>query len=270
VLAPSGPVRGAADAAGGGGPAGDEPGTGEPGLPASGVTEAGGRYTITGSGEIGPSEPPDDSVQVGLFGTVFGLIALAAVAVLFVTSEHKRQMVWTTFAAGPHRRQVLAAKAVVMSGVGFGLGLVSATVAYLVTQPVLRSKGFTRPAFAPTSLTQPGVIRALVGTALLLTAFALLGLALGSLLRRSSGAIAGVFTLGIVPLFAALIVPTASRWLLWLTPAGGFAVQRAKPPSDELAEPWSQMNPWAGLAIAGAYAVVALAVAIWAIERRDA
>jgi hypothetical protein len=113
------------------------------------------------------------------------------------------------------------------------------------------------------------VVRALVGTALLLAAFALLGLALGSLLRRSSGAIAAVFTLGIVPLFAALIVPPAS-WLLWLTPAGGFAVQRAKEPTGELAEPWSQMNPWAGLAIAAAYAAAALAVALWSVERRDA
>jgi hypothetical protein len=30
------------------------------------------------------------------------------------------------------------------------------------------------------------------------------------------------------------------------------------------------MNPWAGLAVTAAYAVAALAVAAWAIERRDA
>lgn len=239
--------------------------------PASGgVTETGGRYTITGSGDIGPSEPPDDSVQASLFGTVFGLMALAAVAVLFVTSEHKRHLVWTTFAATPRRRQVLAAKAVVIGATSFALGLVTAAVTYLAAQPILRSRGYTRPAFAPTSLTQPGVARAVVGTALLLAAFALLGLGLGSLLRRSSGAIAAVFTLGIVPLFVTLVVPASSRWVLWLTPAGGFAVQRAKPPTDQLAEPWSQMNPWAGLAIALAYALIALVLAAWATERRDA
>jgi regulation of enolase protein 1 (concanavalin A-like superfamily) len=241
-----------------------------PGPDRGGVTEADGRYTITGSGDIGPAEPPDDSVQASLFGAVFGLMALAAVAVLFVTSEHKRHLVWTTFAASPHRRQVLAAKAVVIGAASFALGLATATVTYLAAQPMLRSRGFTRPAFAPTSLTQPGVARAVVGTALLLTAFALLGLGLGSLLRRSSGAIAAVFSLGIVPLFVTLVVPISAPWLLWLTPAGGFAVQRSKPPTDELAEPWSQMNPWAGLAVAVAYAVVALAAAAWAVERRDA
>jgi hypothetical protein len=114
------------------------------------------------------------------------------------------------------------------------------------------------------------MVWALVGNAVLLVAFALFGLALGTILRRSSGAIAAVFALGIVPLFAAAIVPAASRWLMWLTPAGGFVVQRAKPPSNELAEPWSQINPWVGLGVACAYAAVSLGVAAWLLGRRDA
>jgi regulation of enolase protein 1 (concanavalin A-like superfamily) len=276
----AGPLRASAAAASGpagptgptgpSGPDQDGPGGKGAGPLAGSVTRAGGVYTITGSGDIGPDEPPDDSVQVSLFGTVFGLMALVTVAVLFVTSEDKHHLAWTTFAASPRRRRVLAAKALSLAAVTFGLGLVTAIAAYLAARPVLRSRGFGLPAFAPTSLGQPGVIRAVVGTAVLLTAFALLGLGLGSILRRSSGAIAAVFTLGIVPLFAASIVPAAGPWLLWLTPAGGFAVQRAKPPTNELAEPWSQMSPWGGLAVTCAYAVAALAVAAWTAERRDA
>jgi hypothetical protein len=266
--------RGPAPADGQDGPAGPPPSQAPEqsggGLGEVGFHEDGGVYTVTGTGDIGPDEPPDDTVQLSLFGAVFGLMALAAVAVLFVTAEHRRHMVWTTFAAAPHRRRVLAAKAVVIGAVALVGGLATVTVTYLAAQPVLRSRGFGPPAYAPTSLTDPGVARALVGTAVLLTAFALLGLALGSLLRRSSGAIAAVFSLGVVPLFAALIVPAASGWLLWLTPAGGFAVQRAKPPTNEVAEPWSQMNPWAGLAVTVAYALAALALALWTIDRRDA
>jgi hypothetical protein len=238
--------------------------------PPGSVSEAGGVTTITGSGRIGPAEGPDDSVEVSLFGTVFGLMALAAVSVLFATSEYKRHLVWTTFAASPRRRSVLAAKAAVLAGTTFALGLATSIVAYFVTRPVIRSSGLTLPAYAPTSIGQPGVIRALVGNAVLLTAFALLGLGLGTLLRRSSGAIAAVFVLGIVPLFAASIVPAAARWIMWLTPAGGFAVQRVKPPSIQVAEPWAQINPLVGLGVACAYAAVALALAAWQLERRDA
>jgi ABC-2 family transporter protein len=201
---------------------------------------------------------------------VFGLMALAVVSVLFVTSEYKRHLIWTTFAASPRRRPVLAAKAGVLAAITFALGLVTSVVVYFVARPVVRANGLTLPAYAPTSIGQPGVVRALVGNAVLLVAFALFGLALGTILRRSSGAIAAVFALGIVPLFAAAIVRAASRWLMWLTPAGGFAVQRAKPPSNELAEPWSQINPWVGLGVACAYAAVSLGVAAWLLERRDA
>jgi ABC-2 family transporter protein len=238
--------------------------------PAGSVSEAGGVFTIRGSGEIGPAEGEDDSLEAGLFGTLFGLMALASVSVLFATSEYKRQLVWTTFAASPRRRPVLAAKAVVLAGTAFSLGLVTSVVAYFATRPVIRDQGLTLPAYAHTSIGQPSVIRALVGNAVLLTAFALLGLALGTILRRSSGAIALVFALGVVPLFAASIVPAASRWIMWLTPAGGFAVQRAKPPSIEVAEPWALINPWVGLGVACAYAAVGLAVAAWQLERRDA
>ena len=240
------------------------------GRPAGTVTAAGGTYTLTGSGDIRPNEGPDDSVQASLFGTMFGLMALAAVAVLFATSEYKRHLVRTTFAATPRRLPVLAAKAAALAGTTFALGLVTSVAAYFVARPTIRASGFTLPAYAPTSIGQPAVLRAIVGNAVLLVAFALLGLGLGVILRRSSAAIAIVFGLTVVPLFVAAAVPPVSKWLMWLTPAGGFAIERAKPPSIELAEPWSQINPWLGLGIACAYAAVALGAAAWLLERRDA
>jgi len=240
------------------------------GSSAGAVAATGGSFTLTGSGDIGSAEGPDDSVQASLFGTMFGLMALASVAVLFATSEYKRHLVRTTFAATPRRRPVLAAKAAVLAGTTFALGLVTSVAAYFASRPTIRSSGFTLPAYAPTSIGQPAVLRAIVGNAVLLVAFALLGLGLGVILRRSSAAIALVFALAVVPLFAGAAIPPVSKWLMWLTPAGGFAIERAKPPSAELAEPWSQINPWLGLGIACAYAAVALGGAAWLLERRDA
>ena len=55
-----------------------------------------------------------------------------------------------------------------------------------------------------------------------------------------------------------------------ITPAGGFAMQRAKPATDWLVEPWSMIGPWAGLAALGTYAAVALVAGGWLMRRRDA
>jgi len=191
--------------------------------------------------------------------------------VLFVTSEYRRGMIRTTFAATPQRGRVLAAKAFVLGGAAFGLGLVASVTAFLIGQPMMRSRGFGPPAFAMASLSQLNVVRALVGSAVFVALVAVLGLALGTILRRSAGAITAVIALVILPTFVAVALPaTAARWLLWLTPAGGFAVQRAKPPTDQLAEPWSMINPWVGIGTVTAYAAVALTLAIVLVRRRDA
>jgi hypothetical protein len=217
----------------------------------TGFIEIGGVFTVTGTGAIAREETPDDLTQATLFGILVGLPALIAVGVLFVTSEYRRGLIRTTFAATPQRGLVLAAKATVLGGVAFVLGLVASVSAFLVGQPMMRSRGFGPPAFAMVSLTQLNVARAVVG--------------------RSAGAITAVIALVILPTFVAVALPaTAARLLLWLTPAGGFAVQRAKPPTDQLAEPWSMINPWVGIGSVTAYAAVALTLAIVLVRRRDA
>ena len=55
-----------------------------------------------------------------------------------------------------------------------------------------------------------------------------------------------------------------------LTPRGGFATQRALPPTNLLAEPWSMISPWAGLGVVCAYTAAALGLAYWLLRRRDA
>src|SRR6185503_7194936 len=98
------------------------------------MTEANGVFTVTGSGKIGPEEPPDDMVQNSLYGVLGGLMALIAVAALFATSEYRRGMIRTTFLASPQRGRVLAAKAVVIGGVAYVIGLAAAIVTVIITQ----------------------------------------------------------------------------------------------------------------------------------------
>ncbi|MEU4219359.1 hypothetical protein [Actinoplanes sp. NPDC026623] len=239
--------------------------------PQGSVTEANGTYTIMGGGKIGPEVPPDDMVQISLFGVIAGLMALIAISVLFATSEYRRGMIRTTFLASPRRGRVLAAKAIVLGGVTYLIGLAAAVTAFLITQPVLREHGFAPPAFAKESLTDPTVIRTLLLTAAFMAGVAVFSLAVGTIMRRSAAAITTVIVLVILPVIVGSLLQAApARWLMHVTLAGGFATQRAKPPSDTLVEPWSMIGPWTGLAVTVAYAGAALLLAWWLLRRRDA
>ncbi|GAB4051350.1 ABC transporter permease subunit [Catellatospora paridis] len=240
-------------------------------LPSGGVRETGGTYTVTGSGKIGPEDPPDDMVQISLFGVLAGLMALIAVGVLFATSEFRRGMIRTSFLASPRRGRVLGAKAVVLGTAVYVIGLVSVVAAFLITQPMLRAHGFAPPAFVKVSLTDPAVIRALLLTPAFMAAVAVFSLAAGMIMRRSAAAITTTVVLVILPVIVgSMLPPSAAQWLMRVTLAGGFATQRAKPPNDTLVEPWSMIGPWAGITVAGAYALGALALAWWQLRRRDA
>lgn len=235
------------------------------------VTEQAGTYTVVGSGKVGPQEPDDDVVEAALIGVIAGLMALICIGALFGTSEYRRGMIRTTFAATPRRGHVLAAKALVLGGVTFALSLVAVVVSFLVAVPILRDNGMGPPAFPTPSLTDGVVLRALVLTALFMTGVTLVALAAGMLLRRSAAAITLTIVLVVLPLIAGAVLPGSSpRWLMYTTLAGGLATLRAKPATDTLAAPWALIGPGAGISVVLGYAAVALALAWWQLRRRDA
>lgn len=95
-------------------------------------THSGGRFTVTGSGDIAPDQPeaPQGAgieAQAALqFGLLVGLIPVIIVAALFMTAEYRRGLIRLTFAASPRRGRVLAAKAVLIGLVTFVAGLAGA------------------------------------------------------------------------------------------------------------------------------------------------
>ena len=131
----------------------------------------------------------DDVVQNGLTGIAFAQLAVVVAGASLITGEFGTGMIRTTFTATQSRLRVLLAKAPVLSLVTFPLALVT-SAAFLVAQPLLHDGGYVAPAYPPVSLTDPGGPRAVVGTALLLTAYALLALGVGTILRHSGATIA--------------------------------------------------------------------------------
>ena len=235
------------------------------------VTQLNGTFTVVGQGKVGPQAPDDDVVEGALVGVIAGLMALICIGALFGTSEYRRGMIRTTFAATPRRGQVLAAKALVLGAVTFAISLFAVVVSFLVAVPILQDHGMAPPAFPTPSLTDPPVVRALVLTALFMTGVTLVALAVGMLVRRSAAAITVTIVLLVLPLIAGTVLPGSSpRWLMYTTLAGGLATLRAKPPTDTLAEPWALIGPGAGITVVLGYAAVGLTLAWWQLRRRDA
>jgi ABC-type transport system involved in multi-copper enzyme maturation permease subunit len=241
--------------------------------PSSGFTESGGTYTLTGSGDIAgygiasfQGGGDDDIVVLSLTGIQIGLLAIVALGVLFAAGEYRSGLIRTTFAASPRRGRVLAAKAVVLGTVVFVVGLVASFAAFLLAQPGLRRHGFEPPAYPHPSLTDPTVLRALIGTALFLAVLAVFSLGVGSILRRSARAITLVVGLVLVPQIVASFIPSfaVERWINRITPVAGLAIQHTRVRFD------TAISPWAGFAVLCGWAAVAMALAVWQVRRRDA
>jgi ABC-type transport system involved in multi-copper enzyme maturation permease subunit len=234
---------------------------------------------VTGTGDIVPVVPGSGAggsiatISDHLLGVFAGLVVLVVIATLFVTAEYRRGLIRATLAATPHRGRVLAAKAVVIGGVTFLIGLVASTVAVTVGVRLSRDQGqYVLPVPALTEA------RVIVGTAALLAVAAVLALALGTLLRRSAAAVAAVIVGIVLPyiLGTAQVLPlAAAEWLLRVTPAAGFAIQQSIPRYPQVTAAYTPpaylpLSPWAGFAVLCGYAAVGTAIAYVLLRRRDA
>lgn len=257
----------------GGGPRGPASG------PAVGYSQTGGEFTVTGSGDIAPvTNGPSGigaTISQALAGTFVALIILAVIGAMFITAEYRRGLIRVTLAACPLRGWVLAAKACVAGLVAFAAGLAGTAVAVPLGQRVLRSHGVYLPPVS--ALTEARVI---VGTAATLAICAVLAVAIGTVLRRGASAVAAVIALIAVPYVLTVTIPVlpldVADWLMRVTPAAAFAVQQTVvqyPQVDDVYAPaygYFPLAPWAGLVVLCAWAVLGLAVAYVALNRRDA
>ncbi len=240
----------------------------------SGVRRSGDSFTVTGTGNIAPvAFGPKFSIERTLAGGFAALIALVVVAALFVTTEYRRGLIRTSLTATPRRIDMLAAKAVVIGGVTFVVGLVAAAVTLPLISALLRDNGLAL--LAVSTATE---VRIVVGTAALLAVVAVLALALGTILRRSVGAIAAVIVLMVLPYLLTVsgVLPVqAAQWVLRLTPAAAFAIQQSIPAYPQVDQAyWPSFGfyplaPWAGFAVLCGWTAIALVLAGHLLRRRD-
>ncbi len=200
-----------------------------------------------------------DPTAVSLAGIGLAQLAVGILGVLVITAEYATGTIRGTVAAVPRRLPVLWGKASALALTTLAVSVPASLAAFLVGQSVLAGENLD------TTLGQPGVARAVLGSALYLTAVALLGLALGALLRTTAGAIAALFgALFALQLVMGFLPDTWSDHAYQYLPApAGMAVTFTHPDDTSQA-------PWTGFALFCAYVAAVLALAAWQLRRRAA
>jgi ABC-type transport system involved in multi-copper enzyme maturation permease subunit len=255
------------------------PSDGHPAFDPGTFAQAGGTFTVTGTGDIAPAVratlPAGGTIDVILTGTFAALIAVIVVGTQFITAEYSGDMILVTLAASPRRGRVLAAKAIVLGAVTFAAGLAGAVVAVPLGERFARANGvYLFP------VTSPVLLRVEAGTAALLAAASILALAVGTMFRRGAGAVTTVIAAIALPYILVAQIPLlpagVSDWLTRVTPAAAFAVQQTLVPYHQVTSAYTPydgyypLGPWAGFAVLAGYVALALAVAAVLLRRRDA
>lgn len=200
-----------------------------------------------------------DPTDVSIRGYVLAQLVIGVLGVLIVSGEYGTGMIRATFSAVPTRMPVLWAKLAIFAVVSFVVGTVSSFAAFLGGQAFLGSQHIE------TTLSAPGVFRAVFGVGLYLTVVGMLGVALGWLIRHTAGAIATLFGLLLVLPGIAEALPDswAPHIVPYLPSNAGQALVTVRPDAAMLA-------PWTGFTWFCGYVVIALVAAAILLKRRDA
>lgn len=202
-----------------------------------------------------------DVVQFALAGLHLSQIAFGVLGALVITGEYSTGMIRTTLAAVPRRRTMLTAKALVFAGTALITSTLSTFAGYLAFQVALPAHTLTG-----TSLSDPGVARAVAGGGLYLTVFGLLGFGLGAVLRSSAGAIATLLGVLFVPPLLLDLLPGSWKTTIgpYIPMVSGSQIYVAA--HREAATP----APWTGFGVFFLYAAAALLAGFALINHRDA
>ncbi|WP_262107046.1 ABC transporter permease [Arthrobacter sp. Marseille-P9274] len=192
-------------------------------------------------------------------GLDFGQLIIGALGVLLIASEYSTGMIRSTMTAVPRRIPALAAKAVVVAVVAAIVGVVSSFATYFVSQPVLSQYGLEY------GLDVENLVQSVLLSGVYLALVALMGLALGSLLRNSAG--------GIVTLVALLLVlPIVASMLQFDWVKDGvepFLPSNAGRQLVALQIPEDALTQLQGGLVMAAWAAVLLVAAAFTTKTRD-
>jgi ABC-2 type transport system permease protein len=216
-------------------------------------------FSALGGTDMGPGGTATDSVSYAFGGMPLSQLIIGVLAALFVGSEYASGLIRTTFGAVGRRTRVLRAKAIVFGGATWLAMTIGAFGAFFAGSAVYSGDLSTY------SIDDPGVLRAVLSAGFYGACVALIGIAVGFLLRSTAAAI-GVLVglLMLAPVLVGLLPGTVGDTLTKILPS------KAGDAMMSVTSPDSLLSPWLGFAVLVAWVVGLLAIAGLALRRRDA
>ncbi|MEU9788648.1 ABC transporter permease [Streptomyces phaeochromogenes] len=199
-----------------------------------------------------------DPTFISFAGMSLGQLAMIVFGVLVVSNEYSTGMIRTSLAAVPQRGTFLFSKIAVATGLAFVVALATSFVAFFLGQAMLGSHR--------ASISDPGVLRAVIGGGLYMTLIALFSMGVATMLRSP------MLSLGILMPFFFLIsailgnVDATKKFGQYLPDQAGSKIMQVVTPIDDDVP----YGPWGGLGIMVLWVLVAVAGGYVLLKKRDA
>ncbi len=235
-----------------------------------------------------------DATQASLGGFFeLGQLVVAVLGALVITSEYSTGMIRTSLTAMPRRGTVYAAKLIVFTTVTLIISVITSFIAFFVGQALMSGSGVaaslfhsvTIPAnanmsppasgngppvvtFSGSIVITPGdVLTAIIGTALFVTAVALIAFGFGSIIRHTAGAITSAIGLMFVVPIIIQLLPNNWRWdiMRFFPDAAGRVLSVTIGQYNQ--HLWS---PWPQFAVTLVWAAVLIGAGGYLFRKRDA
>lgn len=200
-----------------------------------------------------------DPVASALVGTAFASFAIGVIGTLFITSEYSTGSIRTSLAAVPNRPRLLLSKLVVLKTSVFIIAEIACFTTFAVVMAVF--KGVVPTA----SLSNACVLRAVFLGGVYLTLLAVLGFALGLILKQSSICISVFVSLLLILPIIILFLP--SSWQDHISKFEPSELGRSMMSASTQA---NHFTAWTATGILALYVLALLATGFALFTRRDA
>lgn len=203
--------------------------------------------------------PPIDNIIMAVISPVqFTMMLAGILGVISVTGEYSTGMSRSTFTANPVRGSVLLAKAAMLGAFMFVVSLVIFLIAAIGISPIAAAKDMALEWLDPAKTILP-ILAASAAMAL----FAVLGVALGFVLRSGAGAISIVVgILFVLPIVVSMLgMLLRAEWIMDLgnylpSVATSFAIMPEDGGPISAPAAWAAIAAWPVAALLGAWAVL--------------
>jgi hypothetical protein len=218
------------------------------------TSSAGAGYASATAGERLAWDPTNFSLR----SYIVAQLIIGVLGILVVTAEFATGLMSTSLTATPRRHRLLAAKVVLAAAVAVVAGQVLMFAAFFLGQAVVAAQNVPSA-----TLGDPGVLSAVAGGGLYLSAIALLAVGLGTIMRATAGALATlVGVVFLVPAIASLL-PSWLQGIANYWPTLGAAAVFTTVPDPNFPHPWLNLG---GMCLGVAAVLVA---AFTVFRRRD-